>query len=226
MSLLLRDSPFASPVPNNTGYIDLTADSSPPVAPASMPRMRSTSNVDEPARKRRRVNEPSGPSIRSLLGPFLNDVERVDLTKVDDDTGLKKLQEEQRVRHDRQIQQQQELQQSKQQEESIRSLHEQSRKPTRISDLQCVVCMDNMTNITATHCGHLFCHTCIMEALIAGESQGPDPGKGPSRCPVCRKKVVRPKEGKEMQQVIPLELKLLTKSAVAKGKEKAKDRSQ
>ena len=69
--------------------------------------------------------------------------------------------------------------------------------------------------------GHLFCHTCIMEALIAGENQGPDPGKGPSRCPVCRKKVVRGKDGKDNNQVIPLELKLRVKSAVAKGKQKA-----
>ena len=63
-----------------------------------------------------------------------------------------------------------------------------------------------------------------MEALIAGENQGPDVGKGPSRCPVCRKKVVRPREGKDTNQLIPLELKLLTKSAVAKGKEKAREK--
>jgi len=64
-----------------------------------------------------------------------------------------------------------------------------------------------------------------MEALIAGENQGPEPGKGPSRCPVCRKRVIRSRAGKDLNQVIPLELKLLTKSAIAKGKEKAVDSS-
>lgn len=48
-----------------------------------------------------------------------------------------------------------------------------------------------------------------MEALIAGEQQSSDPGKGVSKCPVCRKKIVRPKDNKPSQQVIPLELKFL-----------------
>jgi len=73
----------------------------------------------------------------------------MDLTKVDDDAGLHKLQEQRRIRHDQHLHRQQEQQKA----ESIRALHEQSRKPLRISDLQCVVCMENMTNITATHCG-------------------------------------------------------------------------
>jgi hypothetical protein len=61
-----------------------------------------------------------------------------------------------------------------------------------------------------------------MEALIAGENQDSANGKGPSRCPICRKKVVRAKiGGKDPNHVIPLELKLKPKSAVAKGKEKA-----
>ena len=80
----------------------------------------------------------------------------MDLTKVDDDAGLKKLQEEQRLRREEELQRQHEQQQEQKQAESIRSLHEQSRKPIRLSDLQCVVCMENMTNITATHCG-MFC---------------------------------------------------------------------
>ncbi|MCJ1284033.1 SUMO-targeted ubiquitin ligase complex subunit slx8 [Xylographa opegraphella] len=188
----------------------------------TMPTRLGQSSMDrvEPARKRRRLDTGTGPSVESLLQPppsGLHAIDEVDLTKVDDDASFQKLQEEQRVWHEEQIQKQKDQQQA----ESIRSLHEQSRKPIRLSDLQCVVCMDNMTNITATHCGHLFCHTCLMEALIAGENQGPDIGKGPSRCPVCRKKVVRPREGKDMNQLIPLEIKLLTKSAVARGKERA-----
>ncbi len=51
-----------------------------------------------------------------------------------------------------------------------------------------------------------------MEALIAGENQGSEPGKGPSKCPVCRKKVKRPKDEKDTSQCIPLGIKLSTKS--------------
>lgn len=64
-----------------------------------------------------------------------------------------------------------------------------------------------------------------MEALIQGENQAADRGKGISRCPVCRRKVVRsskPGTAKPgTSQVVLLELKLKTKSASAKGKEKA-----
>ena len=58
-----------------------------------------------------------------------------------------------------------------------------------------------------------------MEALIAGENQGLEPGKGPSRCPICRKKVVRPKEGKDPKNVVPLELKFVTRPRPAKETE-------
>ena len=50
-----------------------------------------------------------------------------------------------------------------------------------------------------------------MEALITGENQGPEPGKGLSRCPICRKKVVRQKDGKDPRNVVPLELKFKTR---------------
>ena len=85
----------------------------------------------------------------------------------------------------------------------------------------CVLDLRPEEFVLNTDKGHLYCHTCITEALIAGENQGPDPGKGPSRCPVCRKKVIRSKDGKESNQVIPLEFMLKRKSEVAKGKERA-----
>lgn len=62
-----------------------------------------------------------------------------------------------------------------------------------------------------------------MEALIAGEQQATEPGKGTSKCPVCRKKVIRPKDNKPSTQVIPLEIKMMSRSALAKGKRKTKD---
>ena len=57
-----------------------------------------------------------------------------------------------------------------------------------------------------------------MEALIAGEQQG-DGGKQNSKCPVCRKKVQRDKDYKE---VIPLEINFMTKGTLAQSKGKAK----
>lgn len=150
-----QDLPFTSPGrmarPSNAGFIDLTADSSPPSTSAFPPMLRSPSlHRDEPTPKRRRVNNgASGNTANLHQSPLRPIAEILDLTKVDDDAGLHKLQEEQRIRHDQQLQRQQEQQQA----ESIRVLHEQSRKPIKISDLQCVVCMENMTDITATHCG-------------------------------------------------------------------------
>ena len=64
-----------------------------------------------------------------------------------------------------------------------------------------------------------------MEALIAGENQGAEPGKGTPKCPVCRKKVVRPSDHrKEIHNVVPLSMKLKAKSRINKGKGKAVER--
>ena len=62
-----------------------------------------------------------------------------------------------------------------------------------------------------------------MEALIAGENQGGEPGKGVPKCPVCRKKVVRPlpTDKRDRHDVVPLAMKLKAKSKASKGKERA-----
>ncbi len=58
-----------------------------------------------------------------------------------------------------------------------------------------------------------------MEALIAGENQGSEPGKGPSKCPVCRKKIKRPGTTKrDVGQVVALEIKVKKRD---KGKSRA-----
>lgn len=92
-----------------------------------------------------------------------------------------------------------------------------------ISSICCVICMDNMTDMTATSCGessqqrnarvqridsyvvagHVFCHACLLHALIAGENRaGPGETKR-SQCPVCRKPLNRKKQA----DIIPLLLK-------------------
>ena len=61
-----------------------------------------------------------------------------------------------------------------------------------------------------------------MEALIAGENQGSEPGKGTPKCPVCRKKVVRPSDHRrDAHNVVPLAIKLKSRGRINKGKGKA-----
>ncbi|KAL8887235.1 MAG: hypothetical protein Q9215_005169 [Flavoplaca cf. flavocitrina] len=130
------------------------------------------------------------------------EVEHLDLVDVDDDGELSRVLEQQSAA-------------------AIKAQQgPQGDVPTKLSNTQCVICMEPMTDMTVTHCGHIFCHTCIMEALIAGENQS-EPGKVTSRCPVCRKKVARPKEkSKDKRDLIPLEIKLTTRRNLAKGKAK------
>ncbi|KAL9117899.1 MAG: hypothetical protein Q9187_005559 [Circinaria calcarea] len=158
----------------------------------------------QPSNKRRRIDTvdigEGTPRVNDSVAK--KEIEEVDLRDLDDDNSLFKVLEQQRA-------------------DAIKTQKEQSNKPLRFSTQLCVVCMESMTNITSTHCGHLFCHTCLMEALIAGENQGSDAGKTLSRCPICRKKVLRGKDKKSSGMIIPLELKVRSKSTVAKGKEKA-----
>lgn len=153
----------------------------------------------ESPRKRRRTGN-SSKGGEGLKKEFNDQIEGFDLTNVDDDTGLAKV-----------LQNQQQTAIKEQREQ-------QGDKPTKIAGLQCIICLETMKDVTATHCGHLFCHGCLMEALIAGEQQEQEQGKYYSRCPVCRKKVTRPKPGKDGQQVIPLEVRFTTRSQMATDK--------
>ena len=77
-------------------------------------------------------------------------------------------------------------------------------KPTKLSKLTCVICLEPPTDLTATLCGHLFCHHCLMEALIAGENRALAAGESrKSQCPVCRKNLSRAKKN----DIIPLLMK-------------------
>lgn len=55
---------------------------------------------------------------------------------VDDDAGLSKVLEQQRMA-------------------TIKAQQEQANKPVKLSTLQCIICMENMKDLTATHCGSL-----------------------------------------------------------------------
>ncbi|KAF2418472.1 hypothetical protein EJ08DRAFT_63296 [Tothia fuscella] len=69
-----------------------------------------------------------------------------------------------------------------------------------LASMNCVICMDVPTDLTATSCGHLFCHTCLIEALKAGERTRKPGETKRSQCPVCRKNLDRNKP----TDIIPL----------------------
>lgn len=78
-----------------------------------------------------------------------------------------------------------------------------SRGHTKLNTLQCTVCLDTPKDLTATSCGHTFCHSCLMDWLVAAERDGGGQGRR-SNCPACRKPISRVKKG----DIIPLEIKV------------------
>ena len=58
----------------------------------------------------------------------------IPLQHVDDDRGLSKVLEQQRLA-------------------TIKAQQEQANKPVKLSTLQCIICMETMKDLTATHCG-------------------------------------------------------------------------
>ena len=139
------DSPYASNDDHLPfGYIDLTAEPPSPSPPSTAPMAHRQTSLavqellqtsDEPhTAKRRRLNNGDSESVILADDSPAPKIEEVDLRDVDDDRDLSKLLEQQRA-------------------DTIRAQQEQSNKPVRLSTLQCVVCMENMTNMTATHCG-------------------------------------------------------------------------
>ncbi|KAK2050687.1 hypothetical protein LZ31DRAFT_547969 [Colletotrichum somersetense] len=87
-------------------------------------------------------------------------------------------------------------------------------KRIKISAFQCVICMDDVTALTVTHCGHLFCSECLHSALNVDATK--------NKCPICRQKVEtkdRNTYTSKTKGFWPLELKLMTTSR--KGKQRA-----
>ncbi|PNY24019.1 Helicase-like transcription factor [Tolypocladium capitatum] len=84
----------------------------------------------------------------------------------------------------------------------------------KISAFQCVICMDDVTTLTVTHCGHLYCQQCLHSSLHVDATRG--------KCPMCRAKIdMKPRSSynTKTKGFWPLELKLMT--ATKKGKRKA-----
>ncbi|KAH7355979.1 hypothetical protein BKA66DRAFT_474274 [Pyrenochaeta sp. MPI-SDFR-AT-0127] len=144
------------------GYVDLTA------TPDSPPQRRKReATTPGPSAKRQKRDKASESNKETAEPPK---VEEVDLT--DDKEPVQEILQKQR-------------------EDAVKSQTKPEEAPTTFNNITCVICMDSPTDLTATTCGHLFCHTCLMEALIAGENRaGPGEPKR-SQCPVCRKNINR-----------------------------------
>ncbi|CAI9629836.1 l-lactate dehydrogenase a [Alternaria burnsii] len=163
------------------GYVDLT--SAPDSSPTGTARKRE-SPTPGPSAKRQKRGDGSAAGVDDKVeeDEKVEKVDEVDLTEP-----RSPLQEA--------------LQ--KQQADAVKAQAKPEETVTTFNSFNCVICMDNPTDLTATACGHLFCHTCLMEALIAGENRtGPHETKR-SQCPVCRKNISRNKA----TDVIPLLLK-------------------
>lgn len=155
------------------GYVDLTS------APDSPPQRRKRESPSPgPSAKRQKREDGSAAKKEALEEPK---IEEVDLTE--EESARKILQ--------------------KQREDAVKSQTKPEEKPTTFNTFNCVICMDMPTDLTATACGHLFCHTCLMEALVAGENRAGPGEQKRSQCPVCRKFINRNKA----TDVIPLMLK-------------------
>jgi hypothetical protein len=117
--------------------------------------------------------------------------------------------------------------------ESLKKPEEDKR--IKISTFQCVICMDDVTTLTVTHCGmpdlhmifhfntllthihnlgHLYCAQCLHSSLHVEATKG--------KCPMCRSKIdMKPRNTytAKTKGYWPLELKLMT--TTRKGKRKA-----
>ncbi|KAG6015590.1 hypothetical protein E4U54_003324 [Claviceps lovelessii] len=86
----------------------------------------------------------------------------------------------------------------------------------KLSKFQCVICMDDASTLTVTHCGHLYCAQCLHSSLHVEATK--------NKCPMCRAKIdvkSRAAYSTKTKGFWPLELKLMT--ATKKGKRKADD---
>ena len=155
------------PVPHEN-VIDLTKDSPPRQSHAThFPSSVSTALASERPFKRRRVQheEPSNASSSHRAPPSAPQVdltaeemdeascEELDLTLIETEEELHQKRAEQRERHEHH--QRVQDQQNHLVQESIQGQSDRSQGPLRLGESQCVICMETMTNMTATRCGRL-----------------------------------------------------------------------
>lgn len=192
--ILSEDSvgPAAAAMPprrnaNHNSYVDLTNDASPPGQSSRSPRqpisLKRSAEGSSQGRSKKRTKRTAEDKAN---------IEELDLTNEAPSAEEELLQN--------------------QQKEAIKAQQASDDNdpsgPLKIGKRQCIICMENFTNATITSCGHIYCHECLTQALIAGEKNS---DRGVGNCPVCRKPVQRKKD----KQVIPI---AFMKKSAFKGK--------
>ncbi|KAL4821234.1 hypothetical protein BDW67DRAFT_179937 [Aspergillus spinulosporus] len=166
--------------------------------PSSSPprRRRSSTTQAGPSRfpKRRRLTNQTISSSSSQ--PDHEPIESIDLTEVDGNSSLAKVL-------------------AKQREDAVAAQQPSGggNARSRLTAYTCPVCMETPKDATATICGHLFCHKCIMEWLATTEEQRADrAGKAPrGLCPQCRQPLSGVDATGPKRNLVPLQIKLFTK---------------
>ncbi|KAL5343107.1 hypothetical protein BJX70DRAFT_207595 [Aspergillus crustosus] len=169
------------------------------IASSSPPRPRRSSATQagpSGTRKRRRLTNQTTSS--SASHPENEVIESIDLTEVDGNSAIAKVLAKQR----------EDAIAAQQAQHSNEDLSARS----RLTAYTCPVCMETPKDATATVCGHLFCHECIINALKSVEERLEHTGKAPrGTCPVCRKPLARVDTPGPKRNLVPLQIKLFTK---------------
>ncbi|KAL5002206.1 hypothetical protein BDV10DRAFT_158583 [Aspergillus recurvatus] len=176
--------------------------------PSSSPprRRRSSTTQAGPSgsRKRRRLSNQTISSSSSQ--PDNEPGESIDLTELDGNSALAKVL-------------------AKQREDAVAAQQSSDRgnARSRLTAYTCPVCMETPKDATATICGHLFCHKCIMEWLATTEEQRADrTGKAPrGLCPQCRQPLSGVDATGSKRNLVPLQIKLLTKKRINLAEQRA-----
>ncbi|PBP21397.1 zinc finger, ring-type containing protein [Diplocarpon rosae] len=181
-----------------SSFVDLTTDSSPVVQHTMAPSRKRKADTPEEGRVSKTVKN-STPRNSSQISAAGGKKEQVESVEMVDLSGVETKAEAEETM----AQQQAEVIRKQNQEDAMR--------PVKLSEFQCIICMDSPTDLTVTYCGHLFCSECLHQALYAGDKKC---------CPVCRSNISAPKAGTTKQPrngVFTLEMKLMT--ARRKGKQ-------
>lgn len=104
-----------------------------------MPPTHSQRRLAKPPVSRHHSDTSSNPAKRRKTEEYQSSgrskkLEEVDLRDVDDDKGLSEVLEQQRLA-------------------TIKAQQEQASRPVKLSTIQCIICMESMKDLTATHCG-------------------------------------------------------------------------
>lgn len=94
-----------------------------------------------PSKKRKRASEPASKRKASTPQRVCKDAEAdaIDLIDVDD------------------LSQYEEMKKKEQAELLKQQQQDEANRPVKLAEFQCIICMDNPTNLTVTHCGES-CH--------------------------------------------------------------------